>query len=186
MASMSGGSVERYLQTFNLSPFLFVLPMTPRLPLTPRLRPRAARGLAAPLGDNHPGAGRHPHLPAHPDDRRRHGLFSRERRDRPDRRVPLHSAAAKTLVRGTCALSRVNASESAGDTVVFKKVSWLGREAYRIAVTPESVVIEASEPAGALYAAQTLVQSIVRDTGGAPALPAMTVDDAPRFAWRGV
>jgi hexosaminidase len=75
---------------------------------------------------------------------------------------------------------------AAGDAISFKKSPGLAREAYRIGVTPAGVTVEASSAAGAFYGAQTLVQAVVRDASGKPALPAMQVADAPRFGWRGL
>ncbi|HEY8374156.1 MAG TPA: beta-N-acetylhexosaminidase [Pseudonocardiaceae bacterium] len=67
-----------------------------------------------------------------------------------------------------------------------------GPEGYRLEITPDRVVVTASDPAGAFYAAQTLRQLL-----GAPAfrasvvhrgpwvLPCGRVQDRPRFGWRG-
>jgi hexosaminidase len=79
-----------------------------------------------------------------------------------------------------------NLGSGAPDSIAFKRVEGLGKEAYRITVTPTGVTVEASDAAGAFYGAQTLVQSVVKDSAGKPALPAMTVNDAPRFGWRGL
>lgn len=58
----------------------------------------------------------------------------------------------------------------------------LPREGYRIHVTPKRVTVEASDPSGFRYAATTLQQLV--DADGS--LPAVTISDAPRFAWRGL
>ncbi len=67
-----------------------------------------------------------------------------------------------------------------------------GPEAYTLAVTPTGIRIAAPEPAGVLWGAQTLRQLLppaFDDTTGARAaawpIPAVTIRDAPRFAWRG-
>ncbi len=73
-----------------------------------------------------------------------------------------------------------------GDKLIFRKVADLGKEAYRLTVTPAGVVIEAAHDNGAFYATQTLVQAVVKDAAGKPALPALRIDDAPRFGWRGL
>lgn len=39
---------------------------------------------------------------------------------------------------------------------------------------------------GALYALQSLVQSVAADRNGDPALPRLDVEDRPRFSWRGL
>ena len=58
-------------------------------------------------------------------------------------------------------------------------------EGYRLTVSPERVVIEARDEAGAFYARATLAQ-LVRLHAGAGKIPALTIEDAPDFAERGV
>lgn len=70
--------------------------------------------------------------------------------------------------------------------ITFKKDASLPEEGYKLVVTPNSIEIAAATPKGAFYAFQTLAQSIVQDADGKPAIPAMTVNDQPRFAWRGI
>jgi hexosaminidase len=59
------------------------------------------------------------------------------------------------------------------------------REHYLLAVRDNAVVLTADGPAGVLRGLATLRQSVTNVAGGF-ALPAMTIDDAPRFAWRGL
>jgi hexosaminidase len=59
------------------------------------------------------------------------------------------------------------------------------REKYSLAVTRDGVVLTADGPAGVLRGLATLRQSITNVPGGF-AIPAMTIDDAPRFVWRGL
>jgi hexosaminidase len=63
-----------------------------------------------------------------------------------------------------------------------------GAEAYRLTVTAAGVTIAASGDAGLLYGAMSLAQLVSPDANfGQPArVPVMTIDDAPRFAWRGL
>jgi hexosaminidase len=68
----------------------------------------------------------------------------------------------------------------------------LGDEGYRLEVTPSRVTIRAFAPAGAFYAVQTLRQllpvAIFRDgkvEGVRWTIPAVVIEDYPRFAWRG-
>ena len=70
--------------------------------------------------------------------------------------------------------------------IIFTEDASLGREGYRLAVTPDSISIASGSVNGALYALQSLVQSIAADKNGAPALPRMDVKDQPRFSWRGL
>ena len=58
-------------------------------------------------------------------------------------------------------------------------------EGYRLVVTPECVVIEARDPAGLFYGRATLTQLVrLHQAGGQ--IPALTIEDAPDFAERGV
>ncbi|WP_084958455.1 beta-N-acetylhexosaminidase [Thermoactinospora rubra] len=66
----------------------------------------------------------------------------------------------------------------------------LPAEAYRLTAGPGEVLVEAGGPVGAFYGAQTLRQLLpahaYRRAGARPMeLPAVLVEDRPRFAWRG-
>ncbi|MFC4536252.1 beta-N-acetylhexosaminidase [Sphaerisporangium dianthi] len=68
----------------------------------------------------------------------------------------------------------------------------LTNEAYAVTVTPEGVRIVAGDAAGALYAGQTLRQSLPAAAFRSAALPGAAwtvpcghIEDAPRFPWRG-
>ena len=75
----------------------------------------------------------------------------------------------------------------------FVRVASLGTSAYELTVTPDGVQIDAGDAAGALYAAQSLVQLLPPEAHRvAPSrettwtLPAVHIADAPRYAWRGM
>ena len=58
-------------------------------------------------------------------------------------------------------------------------------EGYRLRAAGSSVIIEASDPRGLFYGAQTLRQLVI----GAPAsrsVPSVDITDSPRFRWRGL
>jgi hexosaminidase len=58
-------------------------------------------------------------------------------------------------------------------------------ESYRLQVTPEQVVLSAPNPLGILHGLQTFLQLVqVSDHGFA--VPAVTIEDKPRFPWRGL
>jgi hexosaminidase len=68
----------------------------------------------------------------------------------------------------------------------------LGKEAYRLAVSPEAVTIEAPDPAGIFYGLQSLrqllpveVESSQPVSGGNWQLACLVITDTPRFSWRG-
>lgn len=60
-----------------------------------------------------------------------------------------------------------------------------GAEAYRLKVTADGVTLDANGPLGVLRGLATLRQLVETNPPGA-ALPFVAIDDAPRFAWRGV
>jgi hexosaminidase len=62
-----------------------------------------------------------------------------------------------------------------------------GAEAYRLTIAPTGITVAASRPAGLFYGAVTLWQLLTEAPGNGPVtLTARTIDDAPRFAWRGL
>jgi len=70
----------------------------------------------------------------------------------------------------------------------FERVRELpgGPEAYRVEVKPKSVVLTAATDAGFTHATTTLWQLMSPAGTGSATIPAVTIDDAPRFAWRGL
>ncbi len=58
-------------------------------------------------------------------------------------------------------------------------------ESYHLTVTPTSAELSAPNPLGILHGLQTFLQ-LVRITPQGFAAPAVTIDDAPRFPWRGL
>ncbi len=69
----------------------------------------------------------------------------------------------------------------------------LGDEGYRLEVTPQRVRIRAAQPAGIFYAFQTLRQLLpppifreARVAGVDWTIPGVTIEDHPRFRWRGM
>jgi hexosaminidase len=61
-----------------------------------------------------------------------------------------------------------------------------GDEAYALTVAPGGAVITAPGDHGLLYGAMSLEQLAGAPGKGAVSLPAVTLADAPRFAWRGL
>jgi len=57
-------------------------------------------------------------------------------------------------------------------------------ESYQLQVTPDGALLKAATVDGALRGIETFVQLVVPGTGGFEA-PAVTIDDRPRFPWRG-
>lgn len=74
----------------------------------------------------------------------------------------------------------------------FVRADNLPAGGYRLNVRGAGIVIEAADEAGAFHATRTLLQLLppaifatTRVTGVAWTIPAVTIEDAPRFAWRG-
>ena len=62
-----------------------------------------------------------------------------------------------------------------------------GAEGYRLEVTPRRVTVTAATRAGLFYGGITLWQLVAFDQPlRAATIPALAIDDAPRFAWRGL
>ncbi|MDI1366495.1 MAG: family 20 glycosylhydrolase [bacterium] len=60
-------------------------------------------------------------------------------------------------------------------------------EAYALDVAPTRVTLTAAKRAGLFYGAVSVWQLAVQDASKGPAmLPAVSIEDAPRFAWRGL
>lgn len=58
---------------------------------------------------------------------------------------------------------------------------------YRLTITPENgVLIEGNDAAGVFYGVQTLIQLLPTRAGVLPILPAVEINDYPRFAYRGM
>jgi hexosaminidase len=58
-------------------------------------------------------------------------------------------------------------------------------EAYRLSVTPRGVIIQASTDRGLFWGVQTLRQLLPLQQGSPAAIPAVDIEDAPAFAYRG-
>ena len=94
------------------------------------------------------------------------------------------------------ALKVATAPVTAKTTITLKEdasLSTLGKEGYRLVVTPEAIQITAAGQAGLFYGVQTLRQLLppqIFSTSPASdmtwTVPCVTVEDHPRFAWRGL
>jgi hexosaminidase len=67
--------------------------------------------------------------------------------------------------------------------------SALGEEGYRLDVAPDGILIRSAAPAGLFYGVQSLRQLLpFRSAGqaeGRPSIPCLSIEDRPRFSWRG-
>lgn len=77
--------------------------------------------------------------------------------------------------------------------LIFSYNKELAAEAYKLNITPKCAIVEASTPNGAFYAIQTIRQLLPTaifgkelQTDAVWSIPCLTVNDAPRFEYRGV
>lgn len=71
-------------------------------------------------------------------------------------------------------------------TVQSKVADGIGMdESYSLKVTQQNIALDAPTTAGALHGLQTILQLTYKE-GGAFYLPMVTINDAPRFKWRGL
>ncbi len=100
------------------------------------------------------------------------------------------ATAAATLLAAHVKTQRgLTLTPAATGTIRFvRDAAITGDEAYRLTVTPQGIVIAASGDRGLVHGAMTLAQLLSPDAAfGKPvAVPALTITDAPRFAWRGL
>jgi hexosaminidase len=89
----------------------------------------------------------------------------------------------------------LNSSQIATVRLILNKKAdtILGKEGYKLAVTPKGIFIRANEPAGLFYGAQTLVQLFPKEIVSAAHVnhvkwvsPCVEITDYPRFKWRGL
>ncbi len=59
-------------------------------------------------------------------------------------------------------------------------------ESYTLRVTPAGARLLAHNPLGVLRGLETLLQLVIVKEGGGPLVPAVTIEDWPRFPWRGL
>ena len=89
------------------------------------------------------------------------------------------------------AVASTSGSGAAGGINILKDSS-LGAEAYKLDVLPDKIVVKASGRTGIFYAWQTLRQLMPAAVYGSSAVssdwtvPCLSIEDAPRFAWRGL
>ncbi|HEY3291335.1 MAG TPA: beta-N-acetylhexosaminidase [Anaerolineae bacterium] len=103
---------------------------------------------------------------------------------------------SRTLAPATGYSFPVMSGAKARDNVIVLSIdpslARLGDEGYTVEVTPKRVIVKASKPAGVFYATQSLRQLLpaaifapARQTGVAWRIPAVSIEDRPRFVWRG-
>jgi hexosaminidase len=81
----------------------------------------------------------------------------------------------------------VEGAPSAGEAAIVLARGGATGEAYALRSSPNGVTITAAKRAGLFYGAMTLWQLATQDDARGPVtIPAVAVEDAPRFGWRGL
>ena len=97
---------------------------------------------------------------------------------------------AKAILTSTGIKLKVKAGKGRGINFSKDESQSEIKEAYRLKVSPKSIVVKASDKAGAFYAVQSLLQTLPaevisgKDYSGDLHIPAMIIKDSPRFSWR--
>ena len=95
------------------------------------------------------------------------------------------ATALSTLVEARTGLTLAGDGSGDGPLVTLGIERGGAAESYRLVADEASVTVTGADPAGLFYGVQTLGQLIARD-GDDWVVPAVAIDDAPRFAYRGV
>ena len=95
------------------------------------------------------------------------------------------AAALSALVEARTGRTLAGDGSGDGPTVTLAIERSGAAESYRLVADEASVTVTGADPAGLFYGVQTLGQLIARD-GDDWIVPAVAIEDAPRFAYRGV
>lgn len=99
---------------------------------------------------------------------------------------PVAEMLASQLKEAVLTTVTVKAGKS-GSGIVFTANPAMGEEAYLLDISSKKITIEAKGGKGAFYALQTLIQLMpVGSKLASAAIPNCTINDAPRFAYRGL
>lgn len=84
-------------------------------------------------------------------------------------------------------LAFASIKEKAGQQLVFQlRTDIEQEEGYRLDINQEQVVVRAATAQGLFYATQTLKQLLTESANGVWYLPAVKIEDKPRFSYRGM
>lgn len=108
----------------------------------------------------------------------------------PEARELARALAVRTGLTPTVLTEHASAPRPGGIRLHLDPHAWLGPEAYTLRTDASGAEIVAATTAGLFYAGQTLVQTIATRTDGDDDatwhLPHVAIEDAPRFAYRGM
>jgi hexosaminidase len=74
---------------------------------------------------------------------------------------------------------------SANGKLVFKQNNQLSQEAYKLDITKERIIAEASSTTGCFWAFQTIRQLMTLTGNGSYTVPVCQIEDQPAYPWRG-
>ncbi|MCP3895426.1 MAG: family 20 glycosylhydrolase, partial [Bacteroides sp.] len=90
-------------------------------------------------------------------------------------------------------LSQTDQANSSAPTITFAMNPQLPAEGYELSVKPSGIILSASQPNGFFYGVQSLYQLLppavygrTKDKKAAWSVPAVEIQDAPRFPYRGL
>ena len=90
-------------------------------------------------------------------------------------------------------LERTDKEHAGNPSITFITQEGMPQEGYKLSVTPTYITITASQPNGFFYGVQTLYQLLPPAVYGKErnkradwSIPAVEIEDAPRFAYRGM
>ena len=104
---------------------------------------------------------------------------------------PQNAAACFSFLKAACKVLGIAVSESdeAAAGLILRQDPGLAREAWKLAVTPGKIFLTASDANGFLYGTSALVQilaaGLVKGRLNEAFLDCGSVEDSPRFGWRG-
>ena len=87
---------------------------------------------------------------------------------------------SKQVQSGTASTLVISVRSAGPEVQVFDE-----DESYNLTSNATSIKIEAATPVGALHAMETLLQ-LVQASGSSYVIPSVTIQDSPRFRWRGL
>jgi hexosaminidase len=115
-----------------------------------------------------------------------------DRADAPEARIAAYFVQEIKCIPGITLIARaVGGNANPAGAILLRRLSdapQTGPESYSIVIAPSGVTISAGRTEGLFYGAVTLAELMTQKPGRARnvVLPAMRIEDAPRFAWRGL
>ena len=106
--------------------------------------------------------------------------------DEATRRVGANLADLIARLNGMRLRVRTGAARDGAINLELDRRGGLAPEAYRLEANPRRINISAATPAGLFHGGTTLWQLLSPPVREAVSVPALTVADEPRFAWRGI